>query len=285
MKRGLIIILVLATTMSVVATPYRRNLRDFFAVEVGAGYQALLTTGNELKPGEGAAVNLGLGYRYVNRLLVIHVGLEGQFGYMTNRANAFSDSTRMMQNGLEIMRYGVMNQRREAYRMANLALPVAAGCDFGPFYFLAGLKPAIAVWGDAKAEAHVQAWSDYYGVLPGSQTDILVQSNGGAYEQLKWRVQLLAHLEIGGPINLPDKNNQSLLRLKWGIWADCGILNAYRPGQNQPAATMQAPYTDATLMPTVKCNSDITSRTLAVGAKLTLLVGFRPHKTCVCLNY
>ena len=285
MKRWGLMILVAALALQGMAKPYSRELKNFFYVEVGAGYEALLTSGNELKPGEGAAAQLGIGYRYANHMLLLQVGLEGQFGYMTNRANSFQDSTRMEEEGLEIIRYGEMNQRREIYRTANLAIPVAAGCDFGPIYFLAGLKPAMSVWGDAKAEAHVQGWSEYYGVLPGTQTNVYVQSNGGAEEQMKWKMQLYAHLEVGGPIRLPNESWQNPLRLKWSIWADCGILNAYSPTQNQTTATMQAPYTDATIYPTVKYNSDITSRQLAVGAKLTLLIGMRPQKTCVCLGY
>ena len=285
MKRWGLVILVVVVALQCMAKTYSRELKNFFYVEAGAGYEALLTTGNELKPKEGAAAQLGMGYRYANRMLLLQVGLEGQFGYMTNRANDFQDSTIMEQEGLEITRHGEMYQRREQYRTANLAIPIAAGCDFGPVYFLAGIKPALSVWGDAKAEAHVQAWSEYYGILPGTQTNIYVQSNGGAFEQLKWNVQLYAHLEVGGPIRLPNENWQNPLRLKWSIWADCGILNAYSPAQKQASASMQAPYTDATVYPTVKYNSDITSRQLAVGAKLTLLIGMRQQKTCVCLDY
>lgn len=285
MRRWGLVIVVMAVALQVVARPYSREPKDFFVVEVGAGYGALLTSGSEIKPAEGAAVSLGIGYRYARNMLLVHVGLEGQYGYMTNRVNGLTDSTRMEQEGLEIVRHGEMYQRREAYRMVNMALPIAVGCDFGPIYFLAGLKPALSVWGEARAQAHVQAWSEYYGVLPGTHTDIFAQSNGGAYEEMKWNAQIYGHLEIGGPIPLPKENWQNPIRLKWGIWADCGILKAYSPTQNQETASMQAPYTEATVLPTVKYNSDITSRQLAVGAKLTLLVGFRPQKTCVCLGY
>lgn len=285
MKRWGLIILVCAVSMQVAASAYRRELTNFFAVEVGAGYQALLTSSNIVKPGEGAAVNLGVGYRYANRMLLLHIGLEGQFGYMTGRLGDWQDSTIIDQSGLRLTRVGQMYQRREAYRMANLAIPVEAGCDFGPVYFLAGIKPAIAVWGDARAEAHVNSWSEYHGVLPGTQDNIFVQSNAGAYEPMKWKLQLLAHLEVGGPIRLPNQTSQSALRLKWSIWADCGILNAYSPDQQKETATMEAPYLDATVLPTVKYNANINSRPLAVGAKITLLIGLRQRKTCVCLGY
>lgn len=285
MKRWGVVIVVVAMALQVAAKPYSRELHHFMAVEVGAGYEALLTSGNELKPKGGAAAQLGIGYRYANHMFLFQVGVEGQYGYMTHSLNFFRDSTRIEESGLQIIRYGEMNQRREVYRTANMAIPVEAGCDFGPIYFLAGIKPALSVWGDALAEAHVQGWSDYYGVLPGSQTNVFVQSSGGAREKMKWNTQLYAHLEVGGPIRLPNQTPQSALRLQWSVWADCGILNAYSPERDQKTATMQAPYTDATIWPTVKYNSNITSRQLAVGAKLTLLVGFRPQKTCVCLDY
>lgn len=285
MKRWGLVIVVVVMALHVAAKPYSRELHNFFVVEAGAGYEALLTSDSQIKPAGGAAALLGIGYRYANNMFLFQVGVEGQYGYMTNRLSAFRDSTVMEESGLQITRFGEMNQRRDVYRTANMAIPVEAGCDFGPIYFLVGLKPALSVWGNARAEAHVQAWSDYYGVLPGSQTNVFVQSNGGAYEQMKWNLQLYAHLEVGGPIRLQNQNPQSALRLQWSIWADCGILNAYSPDQRQQTAAMQAPYTDATIWPAVKYNSDITSRQLAVGAKLTLLVGFRPQKTCVCLDY
>lgn len=285
MKRWGLVIVVVVMALHVAAKPYSRELHNFFVVEAGAGYEALLTSDSQIKPAGGAAALLGIGYRYANNMFLFQVGVEGQYGYMTNRLSAFRDSTVMEESGLQITRFGEMNQRRDVYRTANMAIPVEAGCDFGPIYFLVGLKPALSVWGNARAEAHVQAWSDYYGVLPGSQTNVFVQSNGGAYEQMKWNLQLYAHLEVGGPIRLPNENWQNPLRLKWSIWADCGILNAYSPAQKQASASMQAPYTDATIYPTVKYNSDITSRQLAVGAKLTLLIGMRQQKTCVCLDY
>ena len=158
MRRWGLVIVVMAVALQVVARPYSRDPKDFFVVEVGAGYGALLTSGSEIKPAEGAAVSLGIGYRYARNMLLVHVGLEGQYGYMTNRVNGIKDSTRMEQEGLEIVRHGEMYQRREAYRMVNMALPIAVGCDFGPIYFLAGLKPALSVWGETRAQAHVQAW-------------------------------------------------------------------------------------------------------------------------------
>ena len=114
MKRWGLIILVCAVSMQVAASAYRREMTNFFAVEVGAGYQALLTSSNTVKPGEGAAVNLGVGYRYANRMLLLHIGLEGQFGYMTGRLGDWQDSTIMDQSGLRLTRVGQMYQRREA---------------------------------------------------------------------------------------------------------------------------------------------------------------------------
>ncbi len=284
MKRWRLIVVVCLVTLQSIASPYRRNEHNYFVIEAGVGYQALLTSSSEISPSGGAAAQLGIGYRYAKHTFLFHLGLEGQFGYITNRLNAISDSTIIEQEGLSITRKGEMNQRFEAYRMANIALPLAAGCDFGPFYFLAGLKPALSIWGDGKAEAHVQSWSEYYGVLPGTQSNIFVQSNGGAYESMKWNFQLLAHIELGGPIRLPNQTKKSPVQLKWGIWADCGILNTYSPNQNQESVPMQAPYTDATVRPTIKYNADITSRPLAVGAKITLLLGLKQRKTCMCLR-
>ena len=285
MKRWGWLIVVLAVSLQGVAKPYSREPKDYFLVEVGAGYQALLTSGDELKPGEGAAARLGIGYRYATNGLLLQAGVEGQFGYMTNRLGSFNDSAMMDMSGLKVTRWGEMNQRREKYRTVDLAVPVLAGYDFGPLYFLAGVKPSFSFWGDAYAEAHVQAWSEYYGVLPGTQTNIFVQSEDGTREEMKWNIQLYAHLELGGPIKLPNQNRTSPLKLRWSVWADCGILNAYSPDRQQETAVMEAPYTEATVCPTVKYNSDITSRQLAVGAKLTLLVGFRAQKSCMCLRY
>ena len=64
MKRWGWLIVVLAVSLQGVAKPYSREPKDYFLVEVGAGYQALLTSGDELKPGEGAAARLPICYQW-----------------------------------------------------------------------------------------------------------------------------------------------------------------------------------------------------------------------------
>ncbi|MBQ2540298.1 MAG: hypothetical protein II551_01465 [Paludibacteraceae bacterium] len=285
--KELIISVLLIFSVAGHAGNYRDKDEHYVTLDGGVGYHTLLTTGDLIDKNYGLGMRIGVGYRYQWDVLLLHIGIEGQYGYTYCNLGSVRDSAAYDFGGLQGTRIGEVNQRHDVYRMANVGLPLLVGAGFGPIYLLTGVKPSLNLWGSAKSEAHLSTWVDYYGPVPGTTDDRFLQSSEGKSESMQWNWQLYAHLELGARFRLPRPSGTEGPRMAvaWAVWADYGIFNAYTASEPLEAVSMEDPYKSATIRPALKGATDIQSHPLTVGVKMTLLFNVGKDKSCVLCEY
>lgn len=263
MSKHICILMLLAVSMMASASVYRDVEQGTVAVDLAAGYDAMLTNQPNLHPGTGTGVRLGVGYRYRYNGLLLHVGLEGRYSDMNHTVDVQYDTVPCPVNGLATVRINSLNQHVHIYRQAGVSVPLLIGGQARSFFVLAGIKPALHIWSTWSDEAHLTSWLDYGGMIDGTMSDQLVYPSGDRTKSTGMSWQVYTHAELGWHIvpRYTGRYGHNRTTGAFSVWAEYGILNQALP------------------------DADYSRHPLAAGVKMTILVQPRSNKDCRLCGY
>ena len=94
--------------------------------------------------GNGAAVELGIGYRLTHNHFLFDVGVGGRYAYVDQKMGQLNDTIPGVdEEGLEYMGYHVWKDRRSPSHRVEVNVPIRVGGEWGRFYFLVGDVRAV----------------------------------------------------------------------------------------------------------------------------------------------
>ena len=229
-----IFLLMLVCTVATAHTKLTPEIRHFISLNGDLGYAALLHNIPNHPSSTGINTNIGVAYRLYYNRFVLSVGAEGAYQLNANQIED-RDFTIPMKDteGEAFDMHVLVAQSQDRTHMVNLNIPVLLGGEWGRFYFAAGPKVAINVYGAAMSKALYTTYGEYnlyyddFHDMPNHQfvTDNTMQSGT---LPMKWNLNILAHAEIGvrlGKIDNRSRSAKNNIRMYIGAYADCGILN------------------------------------------------------------
>lgn len=293
--------------------------RHFISIDGSVGYASLTNSSSELKSGSGVAANFGVGYRLLYNDFLFSTGVEGY--YMLN-AQSMSDVRdeenfdiypfpKPLENTpLNITLHLNATEGYDLCQHANLNIPVLFGMEYRRFYFLAGPKVSVNLWGLARTKATVIAKGDFSSefIMPDEMVDDIMSRQFGPHNvdsvaKIEWNTDVIAHIEVG--LRLGDvvfKTGADVPKPKQryyiAFFFDYGLLNI----RNQEASQKRLKYNwDTTnseyiLTPAVMSaeldkkndKGEIISRAAihqySLGIKATILFELPQKKPCVFCN-
>lgn len=188
---------------------------------------------------------IGCGYRYNRNNFVFSVGIEGSYCFTAfNISNLdFLLPMRDTEGDLFDMRIRV-SRSRDVTRMADICIPVLLGGEWGRFYWMAGPKLAISVYGSAYSRAEYTTIGEYdryyddFQNMPDHQfvSDQITESE---LLPVKWNMDVRAHLEIGARLDRFNRYKgfhakKAETRMYLAVYADAGLLNLRSEAGNIP---------------------------------------------------
>ncbi len=233
--------------------------RHFISIDGSVGYASLTNSSSELKSGSGVAANFGVGYRLLYNDFLFSTGVEGY--YMLN-AQSMSDvrdeenfdiypfPEPMQNEPLNITLHLQAKDGNDLCQHANINIPILFGMERKRFYFLAGPKISLNLWGQAKTQATVIAKGDFSSqfIMPDEMVDDITSRQFGPHfvdsiSAVHWKTDVIAHLEIGyrlGDVifqtgaDIPKPKQRFYIAL----YMDYGLLNI----RNQDATQKRLKY-------------------------------------------
>lgn len=190
------------------------------------------------KPAPGMNTNLGVDYRLFHNNFLFSVGVEGMYELNANQLNDLDVAIPMIDTEGDLFNMHVLvNKSRDLTHMVNLNIPVLLGGEWGRFYFLVGPKVSLSMYGSTLSSAEVTTYGQYdryYDDFYNMENHQFVTSRPMSSDKIpvKWNLNILAHLEIGGRIGHMFKYKQFRLnpdkvRMYLAAYADFGILNLH----------------------------------------------------------
>ncbi len=132
------------------------GLSDAQAV-IGSGKTEALRTSN------GFAPALGLGYRLAHGHFLFDVGVGAEYRQMYDGLAALTNvyEPGVDEEGMQYMGHHSWTDRTAVLSHAGVSLPVMIGGEWGKFYFLAGAKAAVDIWGRSEEKGLYSLEGDY----------------------------------------------------------------------------------------------------------------------------
>lgn len=239
MKRYIVIVCLIAYSALLSAyTPLTSETYHFMSLHGDAGYSALLHTISGQKPAVGMNANIGVEYRLFHNNFLFSAGVEGMYELNANRLEDLDVSIPMIDTEGDLFDMHVLvGKSRDVTHMVNLNIPLLMGGEWGRFYFLLGPKFSINLYGATSSSAEVTTYGEYdryyddFYDMPNHQF-MNAQSVSSVTMPLKWNMNIMAHLEIGGRINHMFKHKQfrinpDKVRMYLAAYADFGLLNLH----------------------------------------------------------
>jgi len=123
------------------------SLQDALAV-IGSGAMEKGVSGN------GFAPALGVGYRLAHNHFLFDVGLGGEYRQTWLKPHDLTNAYARGKDeeGLIYMGHHQWRERRSVLRHAGLTLPVTIGGEWDEWFFLAGVKGAVDIWGRSEEQ-------------------------------------------------------------------------------------------------------------------------------------
>jgi len=219
-------------------TPLSPEVTNFVSLHGDAGYSSLLHTISGQKPAVGMNANIGLDYRLLYNSFLFSVGVEGMYELNANLLDGLDRSLQMVDTEGDLFEMHVLvNKSRDLTHMVNVNVPLLFGGEWGRFYFLVGPKVSLNLYGSTSSSARVTTYGEYdkyyddFYEMPNHQF-VNDQYMSSESMPLKWNLNVMAHLEIGGRVNHMYKHKQFRLnpdkvRMFVAGYVDFGLLNIH----------------------------------------------------------
>lgn len=228
--------------MSQLAFPASKLLPDrhhFISVTAQVGYSTLLSSVDAVKPAPGVAPAIGVGYHFYSDHLILDVGVQGEFGYRTNKIGDADLKLPMIDTeGEHFTMHARVTDCEDICQSVGLNIPVLLGCEYGRFYFMAGPMVGLNLWGKTLSRSAVTTSAVYdrfiaeFGNMPNHQLYAGEPILSEPYP-LSWNLNVAGHVEIGARLgeyygvkgaDIPDLRQRVYL----SVFAEYGFLNIHK---------------------------------------------------------
>lgn len=263
--KKLIILFVSVWCVTVIA-PAAMDNRHYVIGEVGFGYSSILHTSDFGKSAGLAGVDFQAGYEWSLRQFLLHTGVE--FASINNIAkiHPFSQTvpyTIGLPAGQFMTQHFAFSDVREKQLFGQVNIPIMAGGLFQDrYYFLAGVKIGIPVYGSYEANADIRTTLTDDHLIGELENAPLRGASNGLYGTYFGNmdispVNVQASAEVGISINsfMPQKKNNRAVSAgaagkkkqplpyyyRVGLFCDYGITSAIKVAD--PAAETMASVT------------------------------------------
>lgn len=217
----------------------------FVSLHGDLGYSSLLHTIAGQKPAVGMNTNIGLDYRMFRNNFLFSVGLEGMYELNANQLDKLDVSIPMVDTEGELFDMHVLvDKSRDLSHMVNINIPLLVGGEWGRFYFLLGPKVSLNLYGATSSSASVTTYGEYdkyyddfYDMI--NHQFVSNQPMSSATLPMKWNMNIMAHLEMGGRVNHMFKHKQfrinpDRIRMYVAAYVDFGLLNIHTTSGGAP---------------------------------------------------
>jgi len=246
LKRYIIILYALVCSLSMSAfTVLTPETNHFVSLHGDAGYSALLHTIAGQRPAAGMNMNIGFDYRLFHNDFLFSVGVEGMYELNANHMDALDVVIPMIDTEGDLFDMHVhVDKGQDLTHMANLNIPILVGGEWKRFYFMVGPKISLNLYGATSSKAQITTYGSYeryyddFYEMPNHQF-ASGQHMSSAVLPLKWNMNIMAHLEIGGRVGHMFKHQQFRLnpdkiRMYVAAYVDFGLLNLHAGNGGAP---------------------------------------------------
>ena len=243
----LLVLVVIFSLSSLVAlgAPQKKksNILGSHSIDVwgGGGYSLLMHDIDNAKPLGGGGGFLGFGYEWEYKKFLLNLGAEFMYLNSTTRIDDFKLDASLTYNDPYNTNY-VMNyymnfdQAKEAHNAGYVNIPLLMGMKFNRYYFLAGTKLGLGVFGNYNSESGLTTIAedpqliDPFTNMPNhTLTSSSVETTG----PLSFGLDVKASVEFGLYLNewfpkaalaLPNKS-KTPISYRLAVFCDYGLLN------------------------------------------------------------
>lgn len=133
------------------------SAQHYLTTDIHAGYSRLLPM-----PSSGMTGGLGIGYTYLYRHLLLHTGLEADYGYMNATGEGYTQQVAATDSEQKpfLLNADYATQHQHSNQL-TIGLPIQLGAQIKRFYFLLGVRPGIRAWGQARTTGQVTLSATY----------------------------------------------------------------------------------------------------------------------------
>lgn len=258
--------------------------KHFVSVHGDLGYSTLIHSIDNQSAPAGLNTNLGIDYRLFHNNFLLSVGAEGMYGLYSNSLDDIEETIPMMDTEGDFFdMHAVLDHPRDYAHMVNVNLPLLVGGEWGSFYFLVGPKLSLNMYGATSSSAAVTTYGEYdryyddFYDMVNHQFETARPISSGVLP-MKWNMNVLAHLEIGGRVDdYPDNQGfqarKEKVRVYLAGYVDFGVLNLKSGSTGTPLFQYRETdqglkfYVQPLLLSSLSDNAVM--RNLSVGLKLT----------------
>lgn len=226
-------------------TPLTPELLNFVSLHGDLGYSALLHSIPNQPAAAGMNTNIGADYRLYYNNFLFSLGVEGMYELNVNRIDKIDEVIRMRDTELQEFNMHVrVDKARDLCHMVNINVPVLFGGEWGRFYFLVGPKVSLSLYGSTSSTSEFTTYGEYDKYYDDFYDMFNHQFSSGQRTSsgvvpIKWNLNVMAHLEVGGRINHMFKHKQfrinpDKVRMYLAAYMDFGVLNLHTSTNGKP---------------------------------------------------
>jgi len=215
------------------------------SLHADAGYSTLLHTLEGRPASPGMNTNIGLDYRIFHNTFLFSIGVEGMYQLSANKMEDLDVMIPMIDTEGDFFNMHVqVDKARDLAHMVNVNIPILVGGEWKRFYFMVGPKVSLNMYGMTASRAEITTYGEYeryyddFYNMPNHQftSD---QKMSSAVLPMKWNMNILAHVEVGGRIGHMFKHmqfrlNPDLVRMYLAAYVDFGLLNLVNGSDAEP---------------------------------------------------
>ena len=255
------------------------------------GYSSLFENADNVASKGRLGGGLGIGYEWNRERFLLQTGVDFSCIGSNWRMESFVHEVPMVDSeGDAFTGRFHFNENHNVNTLGYLNIPLLVGGQFGRFYFLAGGKVGLNVFGTSKVENVVNAtalYDEFIGEFEDMPNHGLTEQTVKADYAVQMGLNVAVSAELGWTwLPAPEKKSQWIYRL--GLVADYGVLNVHPGGASEEMvlALSDAPYRPVlnSLARTAEF-SGTAVHPFFVGVKFTVLFNFKHRWDCHCEWY
>ncbi len=255
------------------------------------GYSSLFENADNVASKGRLGGGLGVGYEWNRERFLLQTGVDFSCIGSNWRMEPFVHEVPVVDSeGDAFTGRFHFNENHDVNTLDYLNIPLLAGGQFGRFYFLAGGKVGLNVFGASKVENVVNAtalYDEFIGEFEDMPNHGLTEQTVKADYAVQMGLNVAVSAELGWTwLPAAEKKSQWIYRL--GLVADYGVLNVHPGGASEETvlALSDAPYRPVlnSLARTAEF-SGTAVHPFFVGVKFTVLFNFKHRWDCHCEWY
>ncbi len=265
-----------------------RESQHHVAIWGMGGGSAFFEDAGQIRSGICGTGGLGVGYEWARKHFILQTGLDFSCLRGNLQMDDFVHEVPMVDTeGQEYTGRYYFNENEDVYSLGYLQIPILAGARFGKFYFLAGGKIGVNLYGTSNVENLVKStgqYDEFIGEFENMPNHGFETCEAKADYSVKTGLNCAASLEMGWQLLESEKKFPWMCRL--GIVCDYGILDIHTDSYSEPLIKEVSgmPYYWPAMNSLVRSDffSGKSLRPLFVGVKFTVLFALPKKYDCHC---